>query len=70
MMRDGEVEPLEGIVIFSSLLAARNNVRILAQVSKGGEGAMEKFQYFREILRPKMGIFYWNHTYNGFQIKY
>ena len=32
MMRDGEVEPLEGIVIFSSLLAARPNIRILAQV--------------------------------------
>ena len=32
MMKDGEVEPIEGVVIFSSLLAARNNVRILAQV--------------------------------------
>ena len=34
MMRDGEVEPLEGVVIFSSHLAARDNVRILGQVSR------------------------------------
>ena len=40
MMREGEVEPLEGVVIFSSQVAARNNVRILAQVSIRGGGVL------------------------------
>ena len=47
MMREGEVEPLEGVVIFSSQVAARNNVRILAQVSMRGAGALCKTTHFQ-----------------------
>ena len=32
MMRDGEVEPIEGVVIISENLAARQNVKIISQV--------------------------------------
>ena len=32
MMRDGEVEPIEGVVIISEKLAARENVKIISQV--------------------------------------
>merc|ERR1711936_1020261 len=32
MMRDGEVEPIEGVVIISEKLAARENVKIISQI--------------------------------------
>ena len=48
MMRDGEVEPIEGVVIISEKLAARENVKIISQV---GLTATQSLSNMSKLIR-------------------
>ena len=60
MMRDGEVEPIEGVVIISEKLAARENVKIISQV---GLTARLPLKYVKVLSYNSLSVSYFVQYY-------